>query len=193
LVQNDLRMRILLVIMLAFSCIGLNAQASKGLDFIDGYVYTLKGDTLKGKVCYINTKTNERFDKIYFLDANNSRKRMGAEKLAGFGFEGKTFQFVDVGDGFGKVIMQRIVDGDISIFYSWFKTENSNTRNFEYEKAIFLKKKNKEELFEVFERKFEKTMSSYFKGDEDIIELMKKNSWGINDLEKIVQAYNEKE
>ncbi len=192
-VQNDLGMRILLFIVLAFSCIELNAQASKGLDFIDGYVYTLKGDTLKGKVCYINTKTNERFDKIYFLDANNSKKRMGAEKLAGFGFEGNTFQFVDVGDGFGKVIMQRIVEGDINLYYSWFKTENSNTRNFEYEKAVFLKKKNKDELFEVFERKFEKTMSNYFKGDEDIIELMKKNNWGINDLDKIVKAYNEKE
>jgi hypothetical protein len=46
---------------------------------------------------------------------------------------------------------------------------------------------------EVFDKKFEKDMARYFKGDEDIVELMKKNSWGIADLDKIVKAYNEKE
>ncbi|MEX1190134.1 MAG: hypothetical protein WED33_12815 [Bacteroidia bacterium] len=187
-------MRILLLtIAFSLSSIVLSAQASRGFDFVEGYVHTLKGDTLKGQVCYVNTKTNERLDKIYYLDAANSKKRMGAEKLAGFGFEGKHFEYVEIGDGFGKIPMQRVVQGDINLYNAWFKTENSNTRSFEYEKAVFLKKKNKEDLFEVFERKFEKAMAGYFKGDEDIIELMKTNSWGINDLDKIVNAYNVKE
>ena len=168
------------------------SQASKGLTFVDGWVKTNKGDTLRGQVCYENSKTGERMDKIYFVDANNSKKRMGAEKLASFGFDGRIYDFVDVGDGFGKVVMQRVIQGDITMFYAWFKSESSTPQKFTYERAIFLKREGRDELFEVLERKFEKTMSSYFKGDEDIIQMIKENKWTANDMEKIVAAYNAK-
>jgi len=179
-----------LIILLNFS--NLNAQGTKGLDFIDGWVKTLKGDTLKGKICYENTKTGERLDKIYFLDQANAKKRMGSEKLSSFGADNRVYDFIDIGDGFGMVVMQRVVEGDINMYYSWFKTAESTPQKNAYERGIFLKKKGKEELFEVLDRKWEKSMAGYFKGDEDIIDLIKKNSWTINDMDKIITAYNKK-
>jgi len=171
----------------------LSAQNSNGLNFVDGWVKTNKGDTLKGKICYLNTKTGERFDKINFIDQAGSKKRLGSDRLDAFGSGNETFEFVDVGDGLGKIMMQRVIDGDLNLYFAWFKTEKSTPRQFDYEKAIFLKKKDKPELFEVFDKKFEKEMARYFKGDEDIVELIKKNSWGLADLDKIVKAYNDKE
>jgi hypothetical protein len=46
----------------------LNAQANKGIEFVDGWCLTKKGDTLRGKICIENTKTGERFEKIKFID-----------------------------------------------------------------------------------------------------------------------------
>ena len=187
----NLVMRILTILAFLFSALVSNAQSSRGLDFVDGYILTNQGDTVTGQICYINTKTNERLDRIYFLAENGSKKRIGPEKLNGFGMEGKDFEWVELGDGYGKIIMQRIVEGDINMYYAWFKSEDSTPRLFAYEKAIFLQKRK--QLHEVLDRKFEKNMANYFKGDEDIIEMMKKNKWGINDLDKIVKAYNAKE
>ncbi|MCB0820048.1 MAG: hypothetical protein KDC13_05465 [Bacteroidetes bacterium] len=171
----------------------MNAQSSKGLDFVDGWAKTNRGDTLRGQICFLNTKTGERLEKIYFVDATGSKKRLGSDRLDAFGTANETFEFIDIGDGYGKVMMQKVVDGDLNLLFAWFKTEKSTPRAFDYEKAIFLQKKGKPDLVEVFDRKFEKDMAKYFKGDEDIIELMKKNNWGIADLDKIVKAYNAKE
>jgi hypothetical protein len=185
-------MKHLLTIVCLFIITTVGAQASRGLDFVDGWVKTTKGDTLKGKVCYENTKTGERMDKIYFLDAANSKKRMGAEKLSSFGIENRVYDFVDIGDGFGMVVMQRVVEGDINLYYAWFKTAESTPQKMSYEKGVFMKKKGKDELFEVLDRKWEKAMAGYFKGDEDILDMIKKNNWTINDMDKIVTAYNKK-
>lgn len=185
-------MKHLFAVILLFSLTNINAQVSKGLDFVDGWVKTLKGDTLKGKVCYENTKTGERMDKIYFLDAANSKKKMGSEKLSSFGIENRVYDFVEIGDGFGLVVMERVVEGDINLYYAWFKTAESTPQKMSYEKAIFLKKKGKEDLFEVLDRKWEKNMASYFKGDEDIIAMIKKNNWTIKDMDKIITEYNKK-
>ncbi len=42
------------------------------------------------------------------------------------------------------------------------------------------------------EKKFQKNMALYFKGDEDIVQLIKDNKYEAKDIEKIVTAYNAK-
>ena len=67
---------------------GIFAQDKKGFDFTDGWAVTKKGDTLRGKVCYENTKTGEKFEKIKFIDAKDAtqqKKSYGVEKLSGAG------------------------------------------------------------------------------------------------------------
>jgi hypothetical protein len=36
-------------------------------------------------------------------------------------------------------------------------------------------------------------MAAYFKGDEDIVQLIKEKNYTVKDIDKIVIAYNEKE
>ncbi len=62
-----------------------------------------------------------------------------------------------------------------------------------YEVGMFLKKKDSADFFEVLDKKFQKEMASYFKGDEDIVKLIKDNKYEVKDLDKIVNAYNAKE
>ena len=169
-----------------------NAQAAKGQEFTDGWAETKKGDTLRGKICYENTKTGELYEKIFFLDATNQKKRYGPEKLISFGTKGKIFEFVTMEEVPIPVPMERVINGDIILYKGAFKTEASTPQKLTYEMAYFLKKKVSAEYVEVLEKKFLKEMAAYFKGDEDIVQMIKDNNWGIKDIEKIVAAYNAK-
>ena len=172
--------------------VGLFAQVNKGMEFFDGWACTKKGDTLRGKICYESTKTGEHFDKIFLMDAANAKKRLGPEKLVSFGVQDKIFEYILLDEAPAAMPMQRVIKGDISLYYGWFQTLESTPQKFVYEKGIFLKKADQDGYFEIVDKKFEKTMSSYFKGDDDIIKLIKDNKYQAKDIEKIVAAYNAK-
>jgi hypothetical protein len=91
------------------------------------------------------------------------------------------------------LLMQRVVAGDIYMFKAWFKTPDSTPTKPKYEETVFLRKKDSNEYVEVYAKNFFKQMKSYFKGDEDIVQLVKENNYEIKDLEKVIQAYNDKE
>lgn len=183
-----------LSLLFAFILTSLFSFAQKGVEFVDGWIELKKGDTLKGKVCYINTVTKERYEKIYFLDAAGAKKRYGFDRITSFGVEGKVYEYLIV-DGFGTtpIMMQRVIAGDLYMFKAWFKAPDFTPQKPNYEEAVFLRKKDSSEYFEVYPKNFYKQMKSYFRGDEDIVELVKENNYELKDLEKIVVAYNEKE
>lgn len=175
---------------------GIFAQDKKGLDFTDGWVLTKKGDTLKGKVCYENTKTGERFEKIKFIDAKDAsqqKKSYGVEKLTSFGTKGLVFEFILLDIDIPPMIMERVVTGDLNLYRCWFKTQLSTPQKMDYVVGMFLKKKDSTELYEVLDKKFQKEMAAYFKGDEDIVKLIKEKNYTVKEIDKIVIAYNEKE
>lgn len=184
---------IIILFALSFSAFG---QGAKGQEFTDGWVATKKGDTLRGKVCYENTKTGERLEKVVFIDskdATNAKKRYGSEKLTAFGAGGKVFEWVILEDGIPPLIMERVVGGDLSLYRCWFKTMDSTPQKMTYEVGMFLKKKDNPEFYEVMDKKFQKEMAAYFKGDEAIVKMIKEKEYTIKDIDKIVQAYNELE
>lgn len=174
----------------------VNAQDKKGLDFTDGWVVIKKGDTLRGKVCYENTKTGERFEKIKFIDAKDAtqqKKSYGPEKLTSFGTKGLVFDFIVLDAEIPPMVMERVVTGDLNLYRCWFKTQLSTPQKMDYVVGMFLKKKDSTEMYEVLDKKFQKEMSAYFKGDEDIVKLIKEKNYTVKDIDKIVTAYNEKE
>jgi len=186
-------MKHLLILALVAFSIQVTAQANKGLEYTDGWALTKKGDTLRGKICFENTKTGERFDKIYFMDAANLKKRYGPEKLTSFGTLGKVFDYVILEDGMPSILMERIITGDIILYRTWYALQTNTPQKMSYEIGLLLKRKDSPDYTEVFEKRFVKDMAAYFKGDEDIVELIKANNWGTKDIEKIVVAYNAKE
>jgi hypothetical protein len=183
--------QLLTLTLLFFSFLGFS-QANKGMEYFDGWACTKKGDTLRGKICYESTKTGERFDKIFFMDAANAKKRLGPEKLVSYGVQGKVFEYILLEEAPSALPMQQIILGDISLYYGWFPTAETTPQKFFYEKGIFLKRKEQEGYFEVLEKKFQKSMATYFKGDDDIVKLIKDNDYEAKDIEKIVTAYNAK-
>jgi hypothetical protein len=173
-----------------------NAQGTKGIEFTEGWCLTKKGDTLRGKICIENTKTGERFDKIMFIDAKDAsgqKKRYGIEKITSFGAADKVYEFVTLDEGIPPFTMERVITGDLNLYRCWFKTPESTPQKMTYEVGMFLKKKDSADFFEVLDKKFQKEMASYFKGDEDIVKLIKDNKYEVKDLDKIVNAYNAKE
>jgi hypothetical protein len=187
---------IVVSLILCFGAILSNAQGSKGIEFVDGWCLTKKGDTLRGKVCIENTKTGERFDKIMFIDAKdatNQKKRYGIDKITSFGAADKVYEFVTLDEGIPPFVMERVISGDLNLYRCWFKTPESTPQKMTYEVGMFLKKKESADFFEVLDKKFQKEMAAYFKGDEDIVKLIKDNKYEVKDLDKIVQAYNAKE
>lgn len=191
------RMKQLLGLLFLFA-LSLNAfgQGTKGQEFVDGWVATKKGDTLRGKVCYENSKTGERYEKVFFIDAKdatNAKKRMGNERLTAFGTADKVFEWVTLEESIPPLIMERVVGGDLNLYRCWFKTMDSTPQKMTYEVGMFLKKKDNPEFYEVMDKKFQKEMAAYFKGDEDIVRMIKEKEYTIKDIDKIVQAYNAKE
>jgi hypothetical protein len=89
--------------------------------------------------------------------------------------------------------MERVVTGDLNLYRCWFKTQLSTPQKMDYVVGMFLKKKDNPELYEVLDKKFIKEMAAYFKGDEDIVQLIKEKNYTVKDIDKIVIAYNEKE
>ncbi len=187
-----LPMKHLFTIALVLLSLSGYSQAAKGMEYFDGWACTKKGDTLRGKICYESTKTGERFDKIYFTDAAGAKKRLGPEKLKSFGVQGKVFEYILLDEAPSAIPMQTVITGDITLYYGWFQTLDSTPQKLVYEKGIFLKKKDQEGYFEVLDKKFQKSMAAYFKGDDDIIKLIKDKDYQAKDIEKIIQAYNEK-
>lgn len=168
------------------------AQIPKGMDVYDGWACTKKGDTLRGKICNIDPKSGQRLDKIFLFDSANKKSRLGAEKLNFYFMDGKLFEFVTMEESPVAIPMQKVISGDLCLYYGWFPLIESTPQKYVYEKGIFLKKKDQTAYIEVVEKKFQKNMASYFKGDEDIVLLIKDNKYEAKDIEKIVTAYNEK-
>ncbi|MFN4122657.1 MAG: hypothetical protein ACK4GL_05050 [Flavobacteriales bacterium] len=183
-----------LLTILSISFLHLYSFAQKGVDFVDGWLEFKKGDTIRGKVCYINTVTGERYDKVFHLNEAGSKKRYGSDKINSLMADGKIYEFVTIeGSGLGPLLMQRVIAGDIYMYRAWFKTPDSSPTKLKYEETIFLRKKGSDDFVEVVPKNFFKQMKSYFKGDEDIVQMIKENNYEIKDLEKIVQAYNDKD
>jgi hypothetical protein len=168
-----------------------NANAQKGIEFVDGWVKTKKGDTLKSKICWENAVTKEHLDKIFFLDATGAKKRYGVDKITSFGTNDKTFDFIVVEGVEAPMPMQRMISGELNLYKAWFKKPESTPSNFSYEVAIFLNKKEEKQFIEVMDGGFEKQMKKYFKDNKDFAVQIKENGWGISDIEKIVASYNE--
>lgn len=178
---------------LSIAILPVAVLAQKGVDFVDGWLEMKKGDTLFGKVCYINTVTGERYDKVFYLNEAGSKKRYGNDKINSLMADGKIYEYVTIdGPGLGPMLMQRVVAGDIYMYRAWFKTPDSTPTKVKYEETIFLRKKGSDEFVEIVPKNFFKQMKNYFKGDEDIVQLIKEKNYELKDLEKIVQAYNDK-
>ena len=182
---------LLLISFLTFSYAAF-AQIPKGMDVYDGWACTKKGDTLRGKICNIDPKSGQRLDKIFLFDSTNKKSRLGAEKLISYFMDGKLFEYIIVEEGAVASPMHKAITGDLCLYYGWFPLMESTPQKYVYEKAIFLKKKDQPQYIEVLEKKFQKNMALYFKGDEDIIQLIKDNKYEAKDIEKIVTAYNAK-
>jgi len=183
------------ILMMILMLMPFFAFSQKGVDFVDGWIVLKKtGDTLRGQVCYKNTISGERYDKVYFIDAANSKKRYGHEKISSVMADKKIYDFIII-DYISTMpfLMERVVTGDIYMYKAWFKTANYTPTKPDYEEAVFLRKKSSDEYVEIFPKNFYKQMKSYFKGDEDIVQLVKENNYEIGDLDKVVIAYNEKE
>lgn len=173
-----------------------NAQSSKGEDYFDGWALTKKGDTLRGKISYRNPRTGEIYQqdkKIILIDSLGTKRKYGHEKLSAFSCDGKLFEFISLDPNLPPFLMQKIIDGDVKMYKAWFIDNNSTSQKYSYEEVTFIKKKEDTQFTEVMEKGFKKIMKEFFAGDEQILQLIKTNNWGLSDLDKIVTAYNDLE
>ena len=131
---------LLLITLLAVSYTS-HSQIPKGMDVYDGWACTKKGDTLRGKICNIDPKSGQHLDKIFLFDATNKKSRLGAEKLSSYYMDGKLFEFVTMEETPVAVTMQKVITGDLCLYYAWFPLMESTPQKYVYEKGIFLKKK----------------------------------------------------
>lgn len=171
-------------------------QTNKNEEFLDGWVLTKKGDTLKGQICYMNSKSGEIYQnekKITFIDLQGVKKKMGSEKLTSFSVDNRILEYHALDPDLEPFLLEKIIDGEIQMYKGWFTDKKKSDKKFIYEEAIFIKRQDDNKFTEVLQKDFKKIMKKFFKGDEKIMDMISENGWTAFDIEKIVTAINKGE
>src|SRR5690606_4877956 len=129
------------------------------------------------------------------------KRRYGAERLSAFSCNGKLFEYVllPVEDMVvPPMLMQVLVKGDAVLYRHGYKSPESTPQKFMYDVFYYMMKQDNPKGFaeidsRISDKNFRRTIRDFFEGDEQILNLVKENNWGVNDLEKIVTAYNDLE
>ena len=169
-------------------------QSNPNEEFFDGWAVTTKGDTIRGKICYMNAKTGEIYQnekKLIFIDEKGTRKKMGADKLSAFSVEDRIFEYHILDSGMEAFIAEKIKDGKIELYKAWYiDNKKSDKKKFVYEEAMLIRKEDDKKFTEVLQKDFKKIMKKFFNGDEKIMDMITENGWTAFDMEKIIDAYN---
>ncbi len=171
-------------------------------NFCDGYIITLKNDTIRGKV-----KDNFPFrltgivKKISFIDESGSKKDYLPKDIKGYS-KANIANYVSIDIGFGKDFAKIIIDGEVSLL-SYKSTINNSafipnggagggtwSHSTSSTESFFLYRRNTGSPIEVTRLGFRDLLSAYFSDYKELKEMIEKKELRYSDLEIIVEKYN---
>jgi hypothetical protein len=147
------------------------------LTFGQDYLVTLKNDTIKGELRILSYDLVDRVQ----VGSGKNKQVFTAIQVRLVSMAKKKYQPVKLNGQFR--IMELLQPGFMSLFA--FRIENQPT----YDGRCFVKFGG--EAMELPNLTFKKTMSSFFKECENVVEKINNGDWGKKNLDSIVVAYND--
>lgn len=194
---------ILLITVLAFSQEG----------YVNGYIITNKGDTIRGKIKdrkYYNNVNS--WQKINFINNKGENEKLTAEELLGY-VKNDTIVYhtLTLGIEGKKRFVSKIENGTVILFVDISGTiapkEEGNSSPFGEKLFVYIgngKSKQKitgdyylqrkgdvNSLMEWRDRDYKRTAGYFFKDDTELMKVLNSDSLGFNDLQTLVRMYNE--
>jgi len=162
---------------------------SQNKKYIDGYVITVAGDTIFGKI----KKTNKEgsCNKFKFIDSKGEKVKFEntdvfAYKRGDELYLKKTFvQPLLIGSMQGY--MKLLIEGTVRLYSFNYITQDLNGTS--YYQDYYLEKEGVHIL--VYKMRFKKSMSKYFSDNRELADKIENKELKYADLEKIVEIYNE--
>ncbi len=185
-----------------FILLGLFFVSKAQKNYCDGYIITLKNDTIRGKV-----KDNFPFrvtglvKKISFIDSTGIEKDYLPKEIKGYSKE-DIANYLSIEIGFSKDFAKVIIDGEVSLLSYKYSTTNSAfvpnggggggswTHTPSSSESFFLYKRNTGSLIEVTRLGFRDMLSTYFSDYKELKEMIERKELRYSDLEIIVGKYN---
>jgi hypothetical protein len=159
-----------LVSILLLSIIGLNASAQTD------YLVTLRSDTLKGEIRILSYDQQDRIQ----ISVNGKKENLKATEVSFVSLKGEIYRAQRKDNSIR--MMKLIKEGFLSIYA--FKVENQPN----YDGRMLVRKDGTS--IEVPNLSFKKSLSAYLENCKTVSEKIMDGEYSRNDLEKIVDDYN---
>jgi len=174
------------------------AFAQKG--YSEGYIITLKKDTIRGKV---KDKTGLHIGprKITFITGNGDENGYLPKDIRGYSKAG-VVDYLIVKDDFTRNFARLTIDGDVKLFYikksgkykgsrpngvGGFKATQKPVPNYEY----YLYNTESAKTTKVSQLEFKEQMSEYFADAAELKSMISNDELQYSDMETIVEKYNQ--
>ncbi|MGE0566302.1 MAG: hypothetical protein AB7O73_00010 [Bacteroidia bacterium] len=141
---------------------GLKSQ----INYVNGYVVTLEGDTLKGEIKVNPKKDYDKFKRAGFKSKDGAQKNYKPNKIKAYGVEGRNFISWKLDDE--DVFLERLTDGHITLLKAAFEAIVMNETNHVYEYYLLIEGEKK--LQDINVKKFSKQLTKIMEGSESIAE-----------------------
>lgn len=177
--------------------------------YVDGYIITNNGDTLRGKIKdrkYPAAPSN--CDKIRFIGVGEKeedktpydikqycRKSTQFYKTLPIGIDAK-LKFAEILD-YGDVVLYGYVSGSFVSLAGDALSKSVDTKKESKSAAhitveyYFQKKKDANSLMKVRPKQWERTATFFFQDDEDLVQKIESKTLKYEDIKTVVKTYNE--
>jgi hypothetical protein len=177
-----LQRRWILLILISFSTIAINAQKEN----INGTIVTLSGETLTVKIKPAQEDKLAKGISVY-NDTTEEFKKLTAKDIKYFKYEDSEY-FVKTVDG-KDVFLEREIDGPATLYTYHYKVEKGNDR---VDATDYYVEKKETGSFKLMSKKTFKTeMADFYSDDEALSEKIKGGYYSYDEKEATVEEYND--
>lgn len=154
--------------------------------FVDGYIITLNGDTLKGQIKYNPKNDLALFGAVFFQTKPSDKKSYRPNKIKEFAFDDVVFVSRMVDDK--QVFVKRLSYGAVNLYL--YKVEQYLMNNMHTYIDYYMEKNGSTELTHVKENKFKKQLSEVMSDNQDIIKDIQDKKYQYENIVDVFQLYN---
>lgn len=163
---------------------------SQNKKYIDGYVITVTGDTISGKIKKANKEVS--CNKFKFIDSKGEKIKIKIKNSDVFAYKRGSDLFFKksyerpVVIGKMEGYMKLIIDGNVKLFR--FNYISGGMNGVSYYQDYYLEKEGAHIL--VYKMSFKNNMIDYFSDNEELINKIENKELKYSDLEEIVSVFN---
>lgn len=157
------------------------------ITFEEGYVITLKGDTIKGEIKLNHKKEIDLYSKIMFKISETEKKSYNPAKIKEYNIRGESFISKEL---HGENVFMRRASRGTLVFYEYQFLEPAPTGDEAVAFEYYIQKAGTEELIKIKENKFRKQLAELMSDNQEVVAMLEDKKTVYSEIIDIVKKYN---